>query len=250
MHLKLQRFRIINLKERKRKKARKRPRSLRSQKRTSLTNMKRTDCNKNKPLSDFYPKPKGRPGYRSVCVPCWKKKCKEWRDKNKEYKSQKDKEYRKQQGEVLLQKKRDWHWKNRNSILEKKRKHYRRNKEEILEKQAKYQKNNIQAKLRLRLRTRIKDAIKNNQKKGSAVQDLGCSIEFLKKYLEGKFQEGMSWSNWGIGKGKKVWHIDHIVPLSSFDLTDIEQFKKAVHYTNLQPLWAEDNFKKGDKYEY
>ena len=80
---------------------------------------------------------------------------------------------------------------------------------------------------------------------GSAVRDLGCTIEELKLYLAAKFQPGMSWENWSFAG----WHIDHIRPLASFDLTDSAQFKLAVHYTNLQPLWAKDNFSKGDSYE-
>jgi hypothetical protein len=86
-------------------------------------------------------------------------------------------------------------------------------------------------------------AIKNNQKIGSAVKDLGCSIEELKIYLESKFQEGMSWDNWSL----KGWHIDHIKPLASFDLTDRNQLIQAYYYTNLQPLWAKDNMAKSDK---
>jgi hypothetical protein len=95
------------------------------------------------------------------------------------------------------------------------------------------------------LRSRLRKAIKNNQKTGSAVKNLGCSIKRLKEYLENKFTEGMTWDNYGL----KGWHIDHVKPLSSFDLTKAEELKKAVHYTNLQPLWAKDNLSKGAKYD-
>lgn len=91
------------------------------------------------------------------------------------------------------------------------------------------------------LRARLKEALKNSAKTGSAVADLGCSIEELKKYLESKFKPGMTWQNWS----KTGWHIDHIRPLSSFDLTDPEQVKIACHYSNLQPLWASENISKG-----
>jgi hypothetical protein len=94
-----------------------------------------------------------------------------------------------------------------------------------------------------RLRQRLCKAIKRNYKNGSAIKDLGCSVSELKIYLENKFQEKMSWDNWGT----KGWHIDHIKPLSSFDLTDRNQFLQACHYTNLQPLWAKDNIAKSDK---
>lgn len=98
-------------------------------------------------------------------------------------------------------------------------------------------------KLKCNLRNRLLTAIKRNAKKGSAVRDLGCSTEFFKSYMESKFQPGMSWENWS----RTGWHIDHIIPLSAFDLQDVEQFKKAVHYTNLQPLWSRDNLRKSNK---
>lgn len=102
----------------------------------------------------------------------------------------------------------------------------------------------LQFKLAKNLRARLNNALNDHYKAGSAVNDLGCSIEELKKYLESKFKPGMSWDNWS----KDGWHIDHIKPLASFDLSDPNQFKEACNYKNLQPLWAEENLSKGAKH--
>jgi hypothetical protein len=72
---------------------------------------------------------------------------------------------------------------------------------------------------------------------------LGCSISELVTYLESKFLPGMSWENYG----RKGWHIDHKRSCAKFDLADPEQRKQCFHYTNLQPLWAADNYRKGAK---
>jgi len=72
---------------------------------------------------------------------------------------------------------------------------------------------------------------------------LGCNDETFKEYIQSKFTEGMSWEN----RGFRTWHIDHIIPINSFDLTDPEQQRKCFHYTNLQPLWWLDNLRKGDR---
>lgn len=101
--------------------------------------------------------------------------------------------------------------------------------------------NDIQARLAHYLRARIRSAIKNGQRAGSAVRDLGCSIPELLKHLEAKFQPGMSFDNYG------EWHIDHIIPLVKFDLTNRKEFLVACHYMNLQPLWKRDNLIKGTK---
>ena len=93
------------------------------------------------------------------------------------------------------------------------------------------------------LRSRLNKVIKSNDKNGSTTDNLGCSISFLKLYMESKFVEGMTWENYG----RYGWHIDHIIPLSRFDLKDEAQLKKACHYTNLQPLWAADNLSKSNK---
>lgn len=95
----------------------------------------------------------------------------------------------------------------------------------------------IQFRLANRFRTRLRDAIRENYRKGSTVELLGCAILELKKHLEKQFQPGMTWNNWS----PDGWHIDHIRSLAEFDLQDIEQLKCACHYTNLRPLWAKDN---------
>lgn len=97
--------------------------------------------------------------------------------------------------------------------------------------------------LRVRLRVRLNCAVRNGQRTGSAIRDLGCSIEHLKLHLELFWDDGMSWENWGKRAGQ--WSIDHIRPLSSFDLMDRTQFLEASHYTNLRPLWHTDNLHKG-----
>ena len=94
--------------------------------------------------------------------------------------------------------------------------------------------------LKKRLRRRMKLALKRGWKTGSAVRDLGCTIDFFREYLEGLWAEGMSWDNLG------EWHLDHIKPLESYDLTDEDQYREACHYTNIQPLWAIDNIRKGN----
>jgi hypothetical protein len=104
-------------------------------------------------------------------------------------------------------------------------------------------KTDIRFKISKLLRSRLLRSLKNEWKSGSAVKDLGCTIDEFKTYLESKFQLGMNWNN----HGPCGWHIDHIKPLASFDLTDRKQLLMACHYTNLQPLWATDNLIKGDK---
>ena len=95
------------------------------------------------------------------------------------------------------------------------------------------------------LRSRLNKALKGKSKKVKYNEYLGCTTVFLKSHLESKWLSGMSWENHSV----HGWHIDHIRPLSSFDLSKKEEQKQACHYTNLQPLWAKDNLSKGNKYE-
>jgi len=156
----------------------------------------------------------------------------EYHQLNKIRQNERSREYRK--NNVIKVTKKIKMWKKRNPGYYKKyyksANLYRNNKK----------KSDIGYKLGLALRNRLYCALKNQQKRGSAVKDLGCSVEELKIYIESKFQPEMTWENWEING----WHIDHITPLAWFNLEDRNQFLVACHYTNLQPMWADNNWRK------
>ena len=70
---------------------------------------------------------------------------------------------------------------------------------------------------------------------------LGCTPCELKIYLQNRFIDNMSYDNY------PEWEIDHIIPIDSFDLQNLEKAKKCFNYNNLQPLWKKDNRKKSNK---
>lgn len=101
--------------------------------------------------------------------------------------------------------------------------------------------NNLAFRLRLSIRRRFYMAVRNRSRTSGAIADLGCTIDFLEGHLESLFRAGMTWGNWS----RRGWHIDHIRPLSKFDLSDPHQRAVACHWSNLQPLWANENLRKG-----
>jgi hypothetical protein len=98
------------------------------------------------------------------------------------------------------------------------------------------------------LRAAIANQVRHGKAKkaSSTAELLGCSIVEFRSYIEGLWLDGMTWENWGREKG--CWHLDHRRPIASFDLTDTAQQRECFHFTNYQPLWAEDNVRKGAKW--
>jgi len=172
------------------------------------------NCNVEKPISCFSmvleKRKHGKGYYKSECKECRKVYHKDRYIKNTEKYKSKIKEYQKN---------------NREKIN--KRKQERRKKDTYY-------------RIYGSLRSRILKVIKYSKKHYKTIELLGCSIDECRKWLEGKFLPGMTWENHG------EWHIDHILPCASFDLTKPEEQLKCFHYTNLQPLWAEDNIRKSD----
>lgn len=97
-----------------------------------------------------------------------------------------------------------------------------------------------------RVRTAVRLGLRGIRKSASTEALLGCSFEALRRHLQSLWEPWMSWENYGRGDGQ--WSIDHIVPVSAFDLTDPEQQKLCFHYSNLRPLRHCDNRKKACVY--
>jgi hypothetical protein len=129
--------------------------------------------------------------------------------------------------------------------LEYQKKYRRNNKESINKHFSDRRKTDINFRLACALRSRLSIALKRNLKTGSAIRDLGCSIDFFRKHLESLWGSGMSWDNYGHGDNR--WNIDHIKSLSKTNLTERKEFLGVCHYTNLQPMWHIDNVRKSNK---
>lgn len=217
-----------------------------------------SNCKKQKIENEFHRRNNIKRGFSYYCKECSGNKRKARYESNKSAELARQKQYveahRKEKAAYLKQ----WACENKSRLKQYKQKYYQENKEKLAANKIDYYQNNkltiksrhqtrmrqdLNYRLAVNLRKRIGVAIRSHQKTGSAIDDLGCTVEFFRCYIEQQFQPKMSWDNWNL----YGWHLDHIIPLSSFDLTDRDQFLKACHYTNYQPLWASDNYKKGSK---
>jgi hypothetical protein len=180
--------------------------------------------------TDFFHKcsTRSKYGIKSYCKKCGNKKALERYYKNREHN---------------LLKQKEWHYRNRGKRTKQLREYSYANKNRRNEYLKKKRETDVQFKISKNIRDRMRAAMDGRSKSKNTIDLLGCSIEEVKIYLENQFTEGMTWNNYG----KTGWHIDHILPCASFDLTDPEQQKKCFHYTNLQPLWAKDNYSKRDR---
>jgi hypothetical protein len=191
----------------------------------------------------FFQKDKSKKdGYRPDCKSCRKK----YSDLNYEKIKLKNSEYKKndrlKNPEKYKLRDKNNRLNNPEKFKERRKKYYENNKSKHNEYFIKKRNENPIYKLNDNIRRRINIFLSLNDitKKNKTFDIVGCSPEFLKEYLEKQFTDGMSWDLMG-----RHIHIDHIVPLSSAKTE--EEVYKLCHYTNLQPLWAEDNLKKGSK---
>ena len=202
-------------------------------------------CLIEKPLNEFYIK-------RTECIVCAKEYRKLSYKKNPDRQKERSKlrnlndpnyakNYQKNNREKVNNTAKKWRDENPDKSVECVLRWRSNHKKKYNQYQKLYRTNNDLVKLSSNIRNRINKYLKINRvsKKNTTFEIVGCSPQFLKGYLENQFVDGMTWENRG------EWHIDHIIPLSSAKTE--EEFYKLCHYTNLQPLWAEENMKKSNK---
>ncbi len=235
-------------------------------------------CKQEKLLRDFYKDTTQKFGVRSQCKKCVKeflakyrrenpekvKECKakyyqknsdkvkeravKYYQKNSKKVKERVKKYHRENPEKIKERAAKYRRENPEKVKECKAKYYQKNSDKIKELAVKYQnkryKNDENFRITSLLRARLSQALKSQSaKKSKSAQELvGCSRDELWEHLENQFKDGMTRQNQG------EWHIDHIKPCSLFDLTDPEQQKECFNYKNLQPLWAEENLRKGAKW--
>lgn len=224
-------------------------------------------CKLEKSIDSFGKDRSRRDGLRTYCKSCAKihrqnsaPKIKIWKDANRESINQYLRNYYRDNKESRLQIEKAFRQENPELMRERRRANYEANKAAILARNREYQLKNpdkIKAiktawgnaklkscplhALKRRYRSRVRMALIKGgfQRESTTAQLLGCSWECMRDHLESRFLNGMGWHN------MRLWHIDHITPLSS--AKDSEEVARLCHYTNLQPLWAKDNLSKGSR---
>jgi len=200
-------------------------------------------------------------------------KMKEYQRKNREVILSNKREYNNKNRDIMIEKSREYYKENREKVLSQMKEYRRENNEAInlkrrndypkyAERQKEYIVNNRRMismkaaiysankrktdtayRMLLNIRSRICIAVKksNSHKSNGTTKLIGCTVPELRIHLSEQFVDGMTWENYG------QWHIDHIIPCSFFNLNDPEEQRECFHFSNLQPLWAIDNLRKGAK---
>ena len=238
-----------------------------------MTTKQCNTCNQSLELICFTKNKRCKDGLDNRCRECTKtyreqfkeqqlESCRKWREKNPNY----AKEYLEKNGEKRKEYEQKYYEKNKQKYLENqqqwrkdnperyrnsRKKYIESNKDQVnqyhREWKSKKRNNDVHYKLKENMSRRIRyelNTLLKGTKTKRTCEYLQCDLEFLKLYLESKFEYGMSWQNYG-----KIWHIDHIVPCTTWKLPNTFDTFCCWNYRNLQPLWAFENHSKKDKFQ-
>lgn len=211
-------------------------------------------CKEDKPLTCF--SSNGKKGYKNQCKQCrcnvekqrrqdnlenFRQRDKAYHEANKEERNLKAQTYREQNREILQEKARNKY----EQTKEQRRQRYIINKARMTELRTKARRHrlltNPQSRIKETLVNRMSRALHRKQRHKMCAL-LGATPAFVTQWLESMFHDDISWNNYG-----KIWHIDHVVPIAFFDLTDLSEQLICFHWTNLRPLYAKDNLTKKSK---
>jgi hypothetical protein len=203
-------------------------------------------CEVDKPTIEFGDNKNNKDGKSIYCKKCELERGREYREKNRKKVNTSSKNYRKNNPEKYKEVIKKYLEKNPNMTSTERGKIYRqseewRNKFKIVTKKWKLKKIKEDGfyRMKINLRNRIREYLIGESKAMRTKEIVGLDKSEFKLYIQNKFVDGMSWENYG------KWHLDHIKPLCI--AKDNEEVLLLNYYTNLQPLWAEDNLKKGKK---
>ena len=231
-------------------------------------------CGEQKELEQFYKDAGKKDGFRTICKNCSSQQHKnryqnkrtyileqkkeyyknnieikkQFYKENKDKENQRSKEYYKKNKEKLNREKKEYREKNKEKYNNYQEKYKKENREKIIQKKREYQrkryKNDPRYRIECNLRNMIRKGImsQGGVKSASTQELLGCTFLEARIYIQNQFTEGMTWENHG------EWEIDHIRPMASFDLTDPHQQRECFNWSNLQPMWAEENRSKSSWY--
>lgn len=229
-------------------------------------------CKQEKPISEFRKNKRNKDGLNGACRTCSSEYSRLYRlnhpdeyviyDQHRREKSKKEKRHRKYQTqEKYINYRRELRQTPENKEYHRKyttaqkyrdyKNQYRIDNYDLVrgrerEREKEYNKR-PEVRIKRALRARLLGILKRGEgsKSGKMVELVGCTMPFLREHLESLWKEGMSWDNYGFGRGH--WVMDHIIPCERFVLTIPEEQKKCFHYSNIQPLWWEENAAKSDK---
>jgi hypothetical protein len=216
-------------------------------------------CFQEKPLENFSNDKTKPDGKYPSCKICKSQSDKSYRINNLDKVRTKDKVYYQENKEKICERSREWYQNNREYKQGQMKEYYTVNYTKIKETQAKwdernrakiteYMRNYIQQRkmndvhfsIRISLRSRFQRCIKHDE----PFKYLGCDIDFFKSWIEYQFHldPKLNWKNHG-----EYWHYDHIIPCAAFDLTQEEQIYECFHWSNLRPVYKQENLSKSGK---
>jgi len=211
-----------------------------------------TKCNERKPLSEYYFRVKSEGTLRADCKACVQVSQRANRNKDIDAHRARARENSAKFKDRKAAYDKEYHLANKEKKNQISKDHYEANKEQYKQRAKVYRQDNLanrrqrykddpSYRLKFLVAARMRSALGSDKSAGT-IELLGCDAAYFQRHLESQFTTGMHWGQQG------QWHLDHILPLAAFDLTDPIQQKYAFHWSNVQPLWAEQNLRKNDKH--